>query len=53
MTTITHPNKSLAGQYAVTRRAKSGICRTSFYKSLADALKAKGRAGTIAQIEAK
>jgi hypothetical protein len=55
MTTYTVTNRpQLQGQYAVTRpvsrATKPGVFTTAFYKSLADAVEAKGRIGVIAKV---
>lgn len=54
MKTSTTTNPTLVGQYAVTRPTnRSGVYRTAYYKSLTDALVAKGRIGTIEKLIAK
>jgi hypothetical protein len=55
MKTYTVTNRpQLQGQYAVTRPVsrskKPGVFATAFYKSLTDAVEAKGRIGVIAKV---
>ena len=55
MKTYTVTNRpQLEGQYAVTRPVsrskKSGVFRTAFYQSFADAVEARGRIGVITKV---